>query len=129
MSFQLLGKVTVFSVLLLSSLSLSAQFKPKNECLTAISVFHETFNPDHLHLMLKYDEVGAIDKLERSPYYKSIVYVLFENFLINRINEDKTSDIGLILKEVFSDFTLSESMAFLKFKEEAYNDYFNLLKQ
>lgn len=129
MAFQLLGKVTICFLLLISSLSLSAQFKSKSECITAITGFHESFNPDHLHLMLKYDEVSSIDKLEKSPYYKAIVYVLFENLLIEKINDEKSSDIGEILKGAYSDFTISGSMSLLKFKEEAYNDYLNLLKK
>lgn len=128
MYFANIGKVFIGFLLMLFSMNLNAQFKASADCLEAINKFHESYNPEHLALIMKYDEVQNIDKLESSPYYKIIVYALFEDLLVLKINEEKTSDIGEILKELYSEFNYSHSPKFIKNKEDAYNDYYALLK-
>ncbi len=124
-----LGKFCLSFLLVFLFLNLKAQYKEIPDCLTALEKFHEVYNKDQVDLMFKFYEVNNIDKLEKSPYYQSIVFALFEDLFLQKIADGNTSDVGVLLEETYRDVTLSEQPNFLKHWEIAYIEFERLLKR
>lgn len=125
-----LGKYFLSFLLVFILFNLKAQYKEIPDCITAVEQFHEVYNKDHVDLVLKFDEVQNIDKLEKSPYFQSIVFALFQDLFLEKIAIGKTSDVGILLEETYEDLALlSEKPKFLKQREIAYQEFVRLLKR